>query len=522
MNNDQLLKNLNQMLINMPGYVYWKNTHSQYMGCNLNLANLSGLNHPNDIVGKTDYDFYWGENQAQEFINDDKEIFKTGNIKTTVYKLPIKSGLYKYTYIKTDKLPVYDLNNNIVGVLGIALDITEEKHKDENFKKVVSQAVHDIRSPLSSILMISKFNKQIPENIRKAIKSACENINNISENILQKYNPETKEFDFEVESEKELFFPYLTIQEVTANKKFEYLNKNLDIDIEAKNLFFSINGNQGMFRRALSNIINNSIEAATMDPKILISVTSEPDGCHIKITDNGVGIPQEKIDEINNNIFSTSKKTGHGIGLKQVKETIEDMDGRMTINSTVGVGTSIDIVIPESEKLPKWSCNEIKIDLDDLVIILDDEKSMEIAWNNCLKDLNIQPIFFSNYNSLLNSLPEFSNKNIFLITDYELPNQGVSGIDIIDKISPNKKILITSHYNDKKVQEACIERGINIVPKTLLSDIPITVNLENKPAQTNNYITTANLILLDDDYLITDNLKNTFPNKKIVVFNNIN
>ena len=50
---------LRMVFMNMPGYVYWKNKDSIYMGCNYNLAKVSHLNNPAEIIGKKDQDFPW-------------------------------------------------------------------------------------------------------------------------------------------------------------------------------------------------------------------------------------------------------------------------------------------------------------------------------------------------------------------------------------------------------------------------------------------------------------------------------
>ena len=80
---------LKEIISNMPGYIYWKNANSQYMGCNKNLAKASGLKTPAEIVGKLDEDFPWGANQAADFRKDDLEdIFaEIGDIQGIMKKI---------------------------------------------------------------------------------------------------------------------------------------------------------------------------------------------------------------------------------------------------------------------------------------------------------------------------------------------------------------------------------------------------------------------------------------------------
>lgn len=54
--NEVFLKNITQAL---PQYVFWKDIHSVYLGCNNNYATLVGLQSPEDIIGKTDHDLMW-------------------------------------------------------------------------------------------------------------------------------------------------------------------------------------------------------------------------------------------------------------------------------------------------------------------------------------------------------------------------------------------------------------------------------------------------------------------------------
>lgn len=65
---EQTNANLELVFASMPGYIYWKNKQSQYAWCNDGLAKVAGLKHRSEIVGKTDYDFAWGKELADQFV----------------------------------------------------------------------------------------------------------------------------------------------------------------------------------------------------------------------------------------------------------------------------------------------------------------------------------------------------------------------------------------------------------------------------------------------------------------------
>lgn len=165
----EIIYNLEYIIANMPGYVYWKNSNSEYMGCNNNLAKLSGLNDRLEIVGKTDFDFAWGKDEAEKFQKDDHLVMQHKATLTTEYQLPIKNSVRDFIYVRTDKMPLYNENHKIIGVLAIAVDITEQKTLEKNLvaekekAELLSQTKtefirnmeHDIRTPFGGIYTIA-------------------------------------------------------------------------------------------------------------------------------------------------------------------------------------------------------------------------------------------------------------------------------------------------------------------------------------------------------------------------------
>jgi len=71
----------------LPGYIFWKDTHSQYMWCNQNLADFLKLKHRWDVYGKTDYDFPFEKKLIDQFVLDDQKVIQTGIPLTKEYEL---------------------------------------------------------------------------------------------------------------------------------------------------------------------------------------------------------------------------------------------------------------------------------------------------------------------------------------------------------------------------------------------------------------------------------------------------
>ncbi|HDR7211059.1 TPA: GHKL domain-containing protein, partial [Bacillus cytotoxicus] len=106
------------------------------------------------------------------------------------------------------------------------------------------------------------------------------------------------------------------------------------------------------------NILQNSIEAMPDGGKIFIHMkTNRINEVIIDLVDEGIGIPEERIKRLGEPFYSTKEK-GTGIGLMLSYKIIEQHQGRISIMSKVGVGTSVTIYLPMFQQEKSLSDNE--------------------------------------------------------------------------------------------------------------------------------------------------------------------
>ena len=125
---------LNAIFANMPGIIYWKNLNSEYMGCNNNLARISGFKDSAEIIGKKDENFYWGKYAAEIFRADDLQVMKTGKVHVRVHEAPVSFKMDKFITVRSEKMPLINAQGEIIGIIGVAIDITAEIEA-QNLKK---------------------------------------------------------------------------------------------------------------------------------------------------------------------------------------------------------------------------------------------------------------------------------------------------------------------------------------------------------------------------------------------------
>jgi len=152
---------LELVMEHIPQHVYWKNTQSEYLDSNQNFALAAGLESLDEIIGKTDFDLAWTSEESEFFRQVDKEVMESNTpILNLVQAITFHTG--EERFMQTNKVPLVDDEGVVIGVLGTAQDITEQKAYQE---QLTHQAFHDSLTGLPNRALIT-------ERIDRAIKRA--------------------------------------------------------------------------------------------------------------------------------------------------------------------------------------------------------------------------------------------------------------------------------------------------------------------------------------------------------------
>ncbi|MFZ2727037.1 MAG: EAL domain-containing protein [Methylococcaceae bacterium] len=128
------LANSHQLLTTVintaPMRIFWKDTQLRYLGANIAFAKDAGLSNSADLIGKDDYQLEWKEN-ADIYRADDQEVINLGISKLS-YEEPQTNTEGNTIWLRTSKVPFYNEQHEIIGILGIYDDITEQKKAQEH------------------------------------------------------------------------------------------------------------------------------------------------------------------------------------------------------------------------------------------------------------------------------------------------------------------------------------------------------------------------------------------------------
>ncbi len=373
-----------------------------------------------------------------------------------------------------------------------------DAEKNKAVAHIASQVAHDIRSPLAALNIAIQSMQGVPEEVRILIRSALQRINDIANQLALKKTKRAEDKQSADEpSETTLLSP--VIESLVSEKRIQYkafagITIESNLSNEACGMFSRIQ--PGAFKRVLSNLINNSIDAFENESGIItlsMTVGTLPDDerqITIIVADNGKGISPEVLPKLMQR-GATYGKEGHdtsgtGLGLYHAKETIRSWGGNIMIESEIGKGTRVVITLPQ-QPAPHWFLQSLSVGISESqhrIIILDDDDSIHGVWEKRLVDKGIHKndiVHFTNSEAFLYWHHECVStasihQSLLYLFDYELFGSKLSGLDVIEKLGIAKEaVLVTSRYEDETVLKKCKRLGVKLLPKNMAGFVPIDI-----------------------------------------------
>ncbi len=474
---------LRTLINSLPDFIYAKDTQSRFTLSNVLHAKLGGLDSPDEIIGKTDFDFY-AKDIASSFFEDEQEIMRTG--KPLLQKDEINTNLKgKTVRVLTSKIPLRDVNGKVTGIVGVGHDISSIIRMEKNLGEVnvklsnalnelkqsqeqiiknerlralgqmASGITHDFNNALTPILGYSDLllngpgildDKNATINMLKDIRTAAVDAAQTVRRLSEFYAPakKTERKPVEVAGLIET-----TVGMTRPLWKEEMAAKNVSISVttrleNAGNVF----GNESQLREMLTNLIFNAVDAMPKGGTLTISTKHEDTFVVIEVTDTGVGMSDEVQNHCFEPFYTTKHKRGGGLGLSMVHGIVRQHSGKIEVKSSEGKGTTFTIHLPETlvqaeHEKTKPAAPTSPQQLN--VLLIDDEAVVRQTIEACLK---------SDHHNVSTAVDgkqglELFNRNKYdiVITDRAMP--GISGDNVaveIKKINPGIPVIMLTGF----------------------------------------------------------------------------
>lgn len=199
---------------------------------------------------------------------------------------------------------------NPLTLIGSSLQLIESEHPEVKTYRFWNQTIKDLHNLREFINELSDFQKV--SNLQKTLISL---------------------FDF-TEDLIDSTAGFLAILKISLQFECEIL----DLDFV---------GDEAKLRQAVINLLKNAAESSPAGSAILLRISADTQMLCMEVTDRGCGIGKEYLSKIFEP-FHTTKSYGTGLGLPIVKRIVDSHGGRLSINSTEGAGTTVQMFLPLS------------------------------------------------------------------------------------------------------------------------------------------------------------------------------
>lgn len=453
---------------------------------NQSFAAMSGYD-VEDLLGKNPSEiFVFGENFDK--LQHKKELRAQG--VSDVYQIPIRDRRGDLKWWAISGAPNYDNQGNLVGSVGIHLDITEQKQLEIELNKQKQKAEdaskakevflanmsHEIRTPLNAIIgFLRELAKQeLTELQKKYIDNstiASRHLLAILNNILDISKIEAGEMELEKEdfAFAESIDKVVKVLQPLAKQKGLRLNANIE-----KMTFPVFNADSLRIEQILFNLVGNSIKFTSkgkIDLKCEVLIDRPTiQKILIKITDTGIGMDKSYVENIFKKFSQedkavTRKFGGTGLGMAITKELIALMHGEITIESEKGKGTTFNIILPLEKGNPektKEINKETNVDISGLSILLvEDNKMNRMVLQNSMQYFNCEVTEAENGIEAL----ELLKKNTYdiILMDIQMPEMdGIEATKIIrNEFKLNTPIIALTANAFKTEIDNCKKAGMD-------------------------------------------------------------
>lgn len=400
-----------------------------------------------------------------------------------------KNGNEKW--IEANYNPIFDEQENLVYILNIAYDITNQVQNQKKYElakleakkaflakdNFLSNMSHEMRTPLNAIIGFSEILKR--EKLNRTQIGHVNNISNAGDDLLSIINDildlskiESGEFFLE----NIPFSPAEVLKTVDEAFRTTAFEKKITLEAEIDDILPKlVVGDKSRFSQILTNLVNNAIKF-THKGFVKVSASAEllkNEDCMltVKVQDSGIGIPEDKQQVIFQRFaqadYDTSKKFGGtGLGLNIVKLLVENFKGTLSVNSKFGEGSTFTVSIPfkiglESELIEQSEVNSEHEFIPGKILLFEDNPLNQKLGQKILSDLGHELTIVSNGVEGVEWLKQ--NKADLILMDLRMPEMdGYEATSIIKKeLKLNTPIIAMTAHTLNQEKARCLDYGMN-------------------------------------------------------------
>lgn len=310
---------------------------------------------------------------SEDFMNNPSNIYKN------IFRFKNNDG--EYRWILSRGFAITDTSGNILKIIGLHTDITEQKNHELELQRLNSEledftyvTSHDLRSPLVNLKGFSKELEYTIDDLKEIVVNNIDKFTDSEKNKIDAYlNQDMPEsIGFIINSVDRLDNLTKALLDVSRIGRYDYSKIEVNLSDVIKRIIdsysYEINEKNAKIEvgplpviisdpiaieQIFSNLIDNAVKYLTNERqgKIIISCDEHASNYYFSVKDNGRGIDDNDKDKVFS-LFRRARNSldvrGLGLGMAYVRATVRKLDGHIWFVSKVGEGTNFIFTLPKN------------------------------------------------------------------------------------------------------------------------------------------------------------------------------
>jgi two-component system phosphate regulon sensor histidine kinase PhoR len=236
----------------------------------------------------------------------------------------------------------------------LCVDMTEIYKLERQRRKFLSNLMHDLKTPLTSLLGYARSLESFGDDVElrkeaaQVIADEAKHVNHLLDALLT-----LDQIDFSSRDENAACEPKIVFKQVRDILKTQLNQKSvkLNMPLDCSGIRPAMAADD--LERVLTNVLENAVRHSPEKGHIQIQLTESNQQCVFTIEDEGLGIPERKLLKVTERFYRVDKARGrqsgnHGLGLAIVKELVELHNGSLSLSNLSPHGFRVEFKLPKS------------------------------------------------------------------------------------------------------------------------------------------------------------------------------
>ncbi len=241
------------------------------------------------------------------------------------------------------------------GVMVVIHDVTEQRKNEQMRREFVANVSHELRTPLTNIRSYAEtivdssdeLPKKLHDNFMNVIINEADRMTRIVQDLLT-----LSKFDYGKMEMNIVRFPFAkAVSDVYEAVSIDAQNHGHTLTLDLPDGLPEVDGDRERIEQVIMNIVSNSIKYTPDGGKITMEAGCSGPNVYVRITDNGIGIPEKDLPRLFERFYRVDKARsrasgGTGLGLSIAREILNQHKGDIQLSSIYGEGTQVTITLP--------------------------------------------------------------------------------------------------------------------------------------------------------------------------------